>query len=140
MSIKTVLRQVAEVELSKPVSTGLKWSSLAAACTLVFAVQLGVQTLPMLLSGWNCCSTSCEVSLSLSIQTHAGLRFNYKDHQFVYLETFFHQYFWEGQIFKIGRNILSANLHFYSWIKALSTHVLLPNLPNNTILVHGDYF
>ena len=51
MSIKTVLRQVAEVELSKPVSTGLKWSSLAAACTLVFAVQLGVQTLPMLLSG-----------------------------------------------------------------------------------------
>ena len=40
-----------EVELEKPVSTGLKWSSLAAAAILVFAVQLGVQTLPMLLSG-----------------------------------------------------------------------------------------
>jgi hypothetical protein len=38
--------------LSKPVSTGFKWSSLAAAGMLVFAVQLGVQTLPMLLSGF----------------------------------------------------------------------------------------
>ena len=40
-----------EVELEKPVSVGLRWSSLAAAGILVFAVQLGVQTLPMLLSG-----------------------------------------------------------------------------------------
>jgi len=38
--------------LSKPVSTRFKWSSLAAAGMLVFAVQLGVQTLPMLLSGF----------------------------------------------------------------------------------------
>ena len=42
---------VADVDLSEPVKTGLKWSSLAAACFLVFAVQLGVQTLPFLLSG-----------------------------------------------------------------------------------------
>merc|ERR1712200_92486 len=28
-----------------------KWSSLVAACLLVFSVQLGVQTLPLLLSG-----------------------------------------------------------------------------------------
>ena len=49
-----------EVELEKPVSTGLKWSSLAAAAILVFAVQLGVQTLPMLLSGMNPMKTVCK--------------------------------------------------------------------------------
>jgi len=37
--------------LSPTVETALKWASLVTACTLVFSVQLGVQTLPFLLSG-----------------------------------------------------------------------------------------
>ncbi len=38
-------------DLEPDVSTALKWLTLTSAGSLVFAVQLGVQTLPTLLSG-----------------------------------------------------------------------------------------
>ena len=37
--------------MSIPNTSVLKWASLVSACLLVFSVQLGVQTLPLLLSG-----------------------------------------------------------------------------------------
>jgi len=40
--------------LADEIIAALKWATLAAAGSLVFAVQLGVQTLPTLLSGTNC--------------------------------------------------------------------------------------
>jgi hypothetical protein len=38
-------------DLEPDISTALKWLTLTSAGSLVFAVQLGVQTLPTLLSG-----------------------------------------------------------------------------------------
>ena len=40
-----------EIIQEETILTILQWASLASACALVFAVQLGVQTLPSLLSG-----------------------------------------------------------------------------------------
>lgn len=40
-----------ELNLTDNLLVSLKWASLVTACLLVFAVQLGVQTLPLLLSG-----------------------------------------------------------------------------------------
>ena len=38
-------------DISSALATAMTWTSLAAACLLVFGVQLGIQTLPNLLSG-----------------------------------------------------------------------------------------
>jgi len=49
----------ANFDLEPSLSTTLKWCTLAASAALAFSVQLGVQSLPSLLSGEkNMCQTT----------------------------------------------------------------------------------